>query len=171
MGEVVDEEFGLCPQSDIFPCLGEALYESAAKLQHRAGFRRGGINDFVGIVGAGFSTPQQICHNCEAWPDGSEDGDLVESAFPGLDITPHRLRNTNGDSTVPVFSAIQGDDPDNPPGYNVDFHFTCGIGHLGLMSDPDVLSRTVPYLTGDAELPSSDEVFSETPCDVPDEAE
>lgn len=158
VGEVVDQLFDQCPQSDIFPCLSRRLYDQAVENMPVTGFDRGGLHDFTGLVGSGLSTALQICDGCEEWPDGGDDG---------AEGSTHLERTTTGDENVPVFSAIQGDDPVHPPGDPIDLFFTCGVSHDDLMINEDILSRIVPYLTGDADL-SFDTVFRDTPCALGD---
>ncbi|MFE2147845.1 esterase/lipase family protein [Streptomyces sp. NPDC059456] len=159
VGRAVGKQLTLCPQKERFPCLNRELYEDAARAFPGPGFDTGGIQDFVAVVGAGVSTPLQICNGCTVFPDGSTDGTLVTVPIAG------RISQTNGDSRVPVFSAIQGDDPSRPPGARVPFYFTCGITHTALMNNADVLAQTVPYITGDAPL-SYGSTFSTTACSL-----
>lgn len=107
---------------------------------------------------SGLSTALQIRDGCEKWPDGGDDG--AEGAT-------HLERKTTGDGNGLVFSAIQGDDPVHPPGDPIDLSFTCGVSHDDLMIDEDILSRTVPYLTGDVDL-SYDTVFRDKPSALSD---
>jgi len=149
---VVEEQFTLCPQSETFPCRARDLYELGAAGAPANGFDTGGIRDFAGVVGAGIETAGQICSRCSVWPDGGAGDDPTG-----------QVRYVNGDGNVPVFSAIQGTRPRRPPGDRVPFLFTCGISHAGLMSNPDVLVLTIPYLVGSGKLSTGD-VFTATPC-------
>jgi hypothetical protein len=151
---VVGQQFTVCPQSDTFSCRAQELYELAAAAAPKPGFDTGGIEDFVGVVGAGIDTAAQICSGCTTWPDGGA----------GNDPTGW-IRFVNGDGNVPVFSAIQGTSPRQPPGDRVTFYFTCGISHAGLMSDAQVLAQTIPYVTGAGKL-SYTGAFAASPCEL-----
>jgi Lecithin:cholesterol acyltransferase len=150
-----------CPQPRAFPCQSEALYGAAQSHQPRPGFDRGGIRDWVGIVGSGLGTPLQICQGCRRWPDGRRDGRLVV-AFTGQ-ARFNRIRETSGDKNVPVFSAIQGTRPDRPPGDRVPFYFACRVSHMGLVQDRQVTSRVAAYATGLGPL-VHDRVLRRLPC-------
>ena len=157
-GPYVGTRFASCPQPTAFPCQSEALYDLAAGGAPPVGFDTGGIPEWVGLVGAGVETAGQICDGCTTWPDGRTDG---TTSGTGDDL--RTIRPTSGDENVPVFSAIQGTDPFDPPGEDVPFYFTCGVTHMGLMSVAPVLDRTIPYLVGDAPLPY-DDVLTAVPC-------
>ncbi|MGQ0804415.1 MAG: lipase/acyltransferase domain-containing protein [Actinomycetota bacterium] len=151
---VVEQQFTVCPQSDTFPCRARELYEVAAAAAPDVGFDTGGIRDFVGVVGAGMDTAGQTCSGCTVWPDGG-----------GGDDPTGQIRYVNGGGNVPVFSAIQGTNPRRPPGDEVTFYFTCGISHIGLMTDTQVLAQTIPYVSGAGKL-SHTGAFAATPCDL-----
>jgi len=151
-----------CPQQDTFPCMSAELYRSAGLEDVSRGFERDGIADWVQIVGAGEATAGQICHGCKDWPTSDE-----QQAVPGSDAPRGLTKEVNGDLNVPVFSAIRGDDPENPPGDKVDFFFTCGVSHMGLVNDAAVRDELIPYLLGDADLGYGGS-FSRTPCALSD---
>ena len=168
---VVKTALDRCPEPAIFPCQNERLYRDAQRRMPKVGFNKSGIKDWVGIVGAGVQTALQICHGCDEWPSGTADeatsstadGPFSDSLTPIGITSKHLTRTTNGDANVPVFSAIQGSDPNAPPGEKVEFFFTCGITHMGLMTEERILERLVPYVTGEAPL-GYDEVLTRVPC-------
>lgn len=156
VADIVAEQFDSCPDSSVFPCLSEDLYIEAADAMSSPGFDTSGIRDWVGIVGSGVDTALQICSDCTTWPDGSTDGQLITEDAGANSVTTHRIRMTDGDGNVPVFSAIQGTDPQAPPGDSIPFYFTCGIDHMGLMTDQGVLDQTIPYVLGTGDLSYGD---------------
>ena len=164
--QVVGDRFTLCPQSGTFPCLARRLLEDARSDQPPVGFETDGV-PWVAIVGSGVPTDGQICSGCVRFPDG---GTVDESSETSARRTAPELvwaiRKIDGDGNVPVFSAIQGEDPFAPPGDPVPFSFTCGIDHMGLVQEPAVLEELVPFLVGDAPLRTGG-VFSDLPCPQP----
>jgi len=156
---VVANTLDTCPESRTFPCQARALYQAGIGNASPVTFDGGGIQDFVGVVGAGVSTAVQFCDRCLAWPDGGTDG---SSELDGGAV-PHLTRNGSGDGNVPVFSATFGQNGQPTFGPIQQVYFTCGVDHLSLMQVPDVLAQTIPYLTGDAAL-SYGTVFTSEPC-------
>ncbi len=95
--------------------------------------------DYRAVVGAGSATTQEIRIGRTIDRSGLNTyGDIVIG---------------DGDSTVPIRSATQGaSDGGAPLGKNVPIYYACGIGHVALPVNPDVLNNIRYFLTGGEDI-------------------
>ncbi len=116
------------------PINGNTSLVSAAYFSHREinGFETNGV-DYRVIVGTGLPTVVKF---------------LEDTKFADSDVG---IRLGNGDKTVPVSSAVQGEIGGPYLGEPVDITYVCGVDHSALTSNQAVLGALTPLLLqGDA---------------------